>query len=999
MSRSQGRNAVAGATYRHGYAMRDFQTGQTFTNSTHQDVEHCELSIPKNAPVWAQKLLDGNIHENSEHLWNAVERFETRKDAQVYRDVEFSLPHELNGEQRIALARDFIESQFTQRGMVADWCIHNHFDEDEGIEKPHVHVMLTLRELKETPLLEKVKSAFGLESSDIYFGPKVRDWNSRVLLRQWRENWADYANTHLIKAGLDVRIDHRSYAEQGIDLIPQPKLGKSVSEMSERGLYVDRLTEMQAVQCQNQELIRQNPEIVLDYLTRYQTTFTRADIARVLNRYLDNVEEFQTLLVQLETSPKLVPLEAQDNKSHIKYTTQDMMRLEKKVMGLGKVLSQKTNKPTPPVYVEEAIQKGHHQLQQYGGLSTDQVQAIHHMVSSKKLTIVVGHAGSGKTTCLEVAKQVWEQAGLQVMGAAPTGKAAANLEGNGIPSQTLHRLEQSWQQRQNLLSPKTILVVDEAGMVDHRRFHTLLTQAEKQGFSLVLVGDPEQLPPIEAGAPLRALMETIGFAELSTIVRQQKVWQREASHQLATLQTESALQSYAKQGRLYHGQSAHTQLIHDWKESFLEKKLPGATSLILAYTNEDVQKLNELARYEARQMDLLKGPDHLFIVSKVLNVETLEVSSSHNSRNFQPKLIKHEKPFAVGDSIVFLRNDYNLNVRNGETGKILDIQEGIVTIQRNDDTPPLTFDIGTYNHIDHGYATTIHKSQGATVDKTFVYASPLMNQHLTYVALTRHRQDVKIYADTETFPTQHHLFEELSKKALKENVLDYQDSLLHLTPDDHMGFINRRFLGLMSTSYEAAKLFTQKIWAKAEQWMSIYTDLKPEPTKEQGPLPTTFDKVQQVAEKYGLQSYVNPNDPTHGVYMQFAQQFDPMHEKNSTNDDKTILTGIAHHFLTTLERSTGSLDENRLKETYHKATHMAQVFQSHLETHKQTLGMMPALRQVNQMIYQENHHTNHLDEHTLTTLKHQILQQEQSHQEMHKNSLERHLNHTSDLRR
>ena len=988
MSRSQGRNAVAGATYRHGQSMKDFQRGQTFTNSTHQNVEHSELSIPKNAPAWAQKLLDGNVHENSEKLWNGVERFETRKDAQVYRDVEFSLPHELNPEQRIMLARDFIEGQFTRKGMIADWCIHNHFDDDDGIEKPHVHVMLTLRELKETPLFEKVKSAFGLESSDIHFGPKIRDWNSRMLLRQWRESWADYANTHLMKAGWDVRIDHRSYADQGIDLIPQTKLGKSVSHMSERGLYLDRLTEMQAVQCQNQELIRQNPDIVLDYLTRYQTTFTRCDIARVLNRYLDSVEEFQTLLAQLDASPKLVPLEAKDEKGHTKYTTQDMIRLEKKVMGLGKILSEKINKPIPAVYVEEALQQGHHQLQLYGGLSTDQVQAIHHMVSSKKVTIVVGHAGSGKTTCLDVAKQVWEQAGYQVMGAAPTGKAAANLERNGITSQTLHRLEQSWQQGQHLLSPKTILVVDEAGMVDHRRFHTLLKQAEKQGFSLVLVGDPDQLPPIEAGAPLRALMETIGFAELSTIVRQRQLWQREASHHLATLQTEKALQAYAEQGCLYHEQSAHTHLIADWKESFLK-----GSSLILAYTNEDVQKLNELARYEARQLGVLKGPDHVFTISKVLNLETLDAPSRHTVDTFQPKLTKQEKPFAVGDSIVFLRNDYGINVRNGETGRILKIQEGIVTIHRNDDTPTLTIDIGTYNHVDHGYATTIHKSQGATVDQTFVYASPFMNQHLTYVALTRHRQDVKMYADTNTFATKQQLFDHLSKEALKENVLDYGDSLIPITPEDHMEFINRRFLGLMNKPYEAAKLFTHKIWAKAEQWMGIYTDLNSRSTKEASPLPITSDKIQQIAEKYGLEPYVNPNDPTHGVYVHFAH----LHEQNKTNEDKSILTGIAHHFLTTLERSTGTLDENRLKETYHKATLMAQVFQSHFEKHDEPLGMISALRYVNQMTHPENHHTNHLEYHALTILKHQILHQEQVHQQGLQHRLEQELNPTHHL--
>lgn len=89
-------------------------------------------------------------HEASHLLWNAVESLEKRKDAQVAREVEFSLPHELTKEQRLALAREFIGETFTAHGMIADWVVHNHFDEKDGIEKPHVHVMLTTRVLQET---------------------------------------------------------------------------------------------------------------------------------------------------------------------------------------------------------------------------------------------------------------------------------------------------------------------------------------------------------------------------------------------------------------------------------------------------------------------------------------------------------------------------------------------------------------------------------------------------------------------------------------------------------------------------------------------------------------------------------------------------------------------------------------------------------------------------------------------------------------------------------
>ncbi len=993
MSRSQGRNAVAGAAYRHGQGMKDFQTGKVFTNSTHQDVEHCEIAIPPHAPAWAKALLVGNVHQNSQKLWNAVERFEKRVDGQVYRDVEFSLPHELNSDQRLALVREFVRDQFTQIGMIADWCVHNHVDPETGLEKPHVHVMLTLRDLQETPTLEKVKSALGLRACEIHFGHKVRHWNSRGLLKDWRESWAEYANTHLMKAGLDVRIDHRSYADQGIELIPQPKLGKSVTDMAERGLYVDRFLEMQQVHDHNQHLIQKNPEIVLDYITRYQSTFTRQDIGRVLNRYSYDGEEFQHLLAQLEASPKLVRLSFPEGE---KFTTQDVLRLERQVMNLGKTLSQKDSTPVKAIHQEEALQQGHNLLRIHGGLSKDQVQAVQHMLALGQLKIVVGHAGAGKTTCLEVAQEAWKQSGYAVVGAAPTGKAASQLETSGIASQTLHKWEQGWHDQRDKLSKRHVLVVDEAGMLDSERLYGVLKQSYQQGFKVVLVGDPEQLPPIEAGAPLRALMETIGFVELSTIVRQQEDWQRQASHLFATRQTQEALKAYDKRGYVHYADNAHQKLITDWacnvraSKEFQEKeghrgcqeKFPRPSALILAHTNQDVQTLNAFARQEARQAGVLQGPDYDIRVCKILNLETLD-PDRHNTA-LRPKIVYETKHFAVGEPIVFLRNDYDLNVRNGQLGRITHIEESILTIHKNDGTD-IQLDVETYGHIDYGYATTIHKSQGTTVDKTFVFASPNMNQHLTYVALTRHKEDVNIYADTHLFKNREDLYQSLSQESLKENALDYDNtdahSFIQLTPKDPIDFMNRRFLGFMKTSYQTAKLFTQKIWTQTANWMAIYTDLKTEAQKEEAPLPFTSNiKIQEVAKTYGLEPYLNPHDPTHGVYVQFAH----LQIGDKAKEEKTILTGIAHHFLTTLERSTGTLDENRLKETYQTASRMAELFQKHQECHTEPLEMVHALRQANKIRNQDQvlEKQTLSQNHDLTNLKIQIQHQETQNQHL-----------------
>ncbi len=872
-SRATGRNAVAGATYRHGVVMKDKQSGKVFIHTTHQDVEHCELSIPENAPKWAQKLLVGDVHKNSEKLWNAVEKFEKRVDARVYRDIEFALPHELTKEQRLELAREFIKEQFTSRGMIADWSVHNHFDEQEEIEKPHVHVMLTTREAIERneDIIQKLKAYVGL-SSDIYFGPKVVDWNSKILLCHWREKWADYANTHLAKAGFDIRIDHRSYEDQGIDLIPQPKLGQSVNEMSKRGHYVDRFEEMRAVQEKNKELIRSNPTIVLDYISRYQSTFTRQDIAKVLNRYIDDAKEFQLILGQIEASEQLVTLSANEQGEAVKLTTKDMIRLEKQIVDMGTEIASKPSCAPDSSSLELSLEKGYEKLKDYGGLSDDQVHAIQHMVSDGHLKVIVGYAGAGKTTCLDIAQEVWEESGYRVVGAAPTGKAASNLEGIGMSSKTLHKWEQEWRRDRELLNKHTILILDEAGMVDSQRLHFLLRQSQEQGFKLVLVGDPEQLPPIEAGAPTRAIMEAIGFAELSTIVRQKVDWQREASQQLATHQTEKALEVYHKNNSIHYSVDAKNQLIQDWIEvvrSSAERNTSQhkdlvTSSLILAYTNQDVKVLNHLARLEMQKEGLLDEYHYRFTISKPLNLETLDEGQKGSlDPSFKPKVIREEREFAIGDQIVFARNDYGLNVRNGQLAKITDIQEELITVQK-EDCSSLTFDMGNYNHIDHGYATTIHKSQGATVDNTFVYASPYLNKHLTYVAFTRHKEDMQLYVDTNLIPDKEALMQALSLLSLIENSRDYRrwkEHLMEITADDRRAFMQRRSISSVASyiSWDSIKEFSYKVWGQAKDWM--FGDLRQSKSSLDAST-QTLAEVESISESIAKNTPIAPGLPT-----------------------------------------------------------------------------------------------------------------------------------------
>ena len=852
ISRTDGRNAVKSAAYRHGQKYNCEKTNEVYNYSKKKDVEHCEISIPENSPNWAKELANLNPYQASQKLWNAVEGIEKRKDARLSKEIEFSLPHELTKEQRLLLAREFINENFTSKGMIADWAVHNHFDEKDGIEKPHVHVMLTTRVLKES-------SNVGGEiysTKDIAFGEKDRSWNHKDLLRTIRQNWEVCANKHLEKAGLDVRIDHRSYEDRGIELEAQPKIGKAPEEMARRGYNVNRLEELERVKEKNRKLITQNPEVVLDYITRQQSVFTGREIERVINRYVDQPEEVQRLFSRIEASPQLIRISDDRVGEPQKFTTREMIDLELSLMKKAETL-RKTPVAAVPSYSQSWFvvdandkMKAKHQ----GQLSSDQIEAIYHMTDKGQLKVVVGYAGAGKSTCLKITKDIWEEEGYRVVGAAPTGKAADNLEGTGILSKTLHKWEQEWKTNQSLLGKKDIFVVDEAGMIDSRRLNSLLERAQKDGFKVVLVGDPEQLSPIEAGCGLRTVMDKAGFVQMNTIQRQREEWQKDATKSLAIKQTQLALKKYEAKGCVHFVPNAKDKLIEDYafqmKTKLSEESLGFlGDSVILAYTNRDVQDLNQRARAVARESGRLRGTDHLLTVSRYTNEDSLDPKESSLL-----KIRKEKKPFAVGDQIVFLRNDYGIGVKNGQFGVIQKIDEGMIHVEV-DKLQSITFDLSLYSSFDHGYATTIHKSQASTVNKTFLYTGQGMDRHLTYVGLSRHRQEAHLYADTGVFKTHEHLYDHLSRENPKENALDYsldsnpQRNVLHPLP-------NAPFHSHPLTGFEKLGAWVETAIDKTLDKAKVWLQVEPSMPQEERPVPETFQK--SLKQSFSEQSLSRP---------------------------------------------------------------------------------------------------------------------------------------------
>ena len=456
VSRANGSSAVASAAYRSASELHDERLNRHHDFSNKAGVIHSEVMLPQGAP---ERLNDRTT------LWNEVEAGEKRKDAQLAREVEFSIPRELNPQQGVSLARDFVEKQFVERGMVADLNVHWDMGKD-GQPKPHAHVMLSMREV-------------GPEG----FGQKVREWNSTQLLQGWREAWADHVNERLAELDIDARIDHRTLQAQGIELEPQHKIGPAASRMPEQRLEAERVEDHARIARENGEKIIANPEIALDAITRQQATFTRRDLAQFAFRHSDGKDQFDQVMSAVRSSPELVAL-GKDGRGEDRFTSRDMIDTEQRLNQAADRLADRDGHGLPTTDKGLDTAAGSEGLV----LGDQQEAALAHITGAKDIAIVVGYAGTGKSAMLGVARDEWERAGYQVRGAALSGIAAEGLEGGaGIVSRTIASMEYQWEQGREQLGPRDVLVIDEAGMIGTRQMERVLSEAERAGAKVCLL--------------------------------------------------------------------------------------------------------------------------------------------------------------------------------------------------------------------------------------------------------------------------------------------------------------------------------------------------------------------------------------------------------------------------------------------------------------------------------------------------------------------------------
>ena len=762
----------------------------------HSDIAFTATLAPDHAPEMFHNVGVWDHFENFEDTY-AYQRYKTDQtreqylnSAQTAQTIVVALPKELSVDVCHELVTQFAKDRFVSRGLVVTLAIHD----DEG--NPHAHLQISRRSVNEQGEISWTKD---------------REICSKKELLITRKLWADLTNQYLEREGYEARITEKSFADLGINLDPTKHRGWVADKLESMGVDSRIVTENSEIFAGNREILLENPEVILPELTQNNATFTQLHLLKAIQKRVGDDAPLVAQIFEQALHASIVVGEGMDGQ--VRYTSPTYQAIEEQAVALSREL-------VASAFKQEAITKvkTEHYLQtRFAHLSDAQHDAVIGLTQDQSFAVLIGRAGAGKTTTLKAVSDVYKDHGYNVIGASLAAAAADNLSKEaGIEAVTLHswlfqwsRYQQAqkkflsfdsvmeegvfkqldWYQdlkrfEQSALTDKTVLIVDEAGMVGTRLWSELLVHVKASGAKLIAVGDDHQFKAIEAGDFFRELKTQAAASntlfELNTIYRQRSAWMQEASTTFANLDIQEALQAYEHRGHVH--QLSKTNLSQEIAKAYVEnlQHNPESSRLVLAFTNAHVQEINQAIRTELKQEGLLPKHDAVTV---------------------------NGQAFAIGDQIVFLKNDKALltitdkdgmvqpgySIKNGTNGIIKGIdQKGSIQVKLSEtlytsipstEMVPAKVAIGqptpvpireyAYTAITHGYAVTAHKAQGQTVDHVFVAASKNMDAKGLYVAMTRHRDDVQLYYAKEDFSSFKALTSKLSRFEPKDLVKDY----------------------------------------------------------------------------------------------------------------------------------------------------------------------------------------------------------------------------------
>lgn len=453
-------------------------------------------------------------------------------------------------------------------------------------------------------------------------------------------------------------------------------------------------------------------------------------------------------------------------------------------------------------------------LGRHATLTDEQRAAVRAVtLADSGVAVLTGLPGTGKTHALSAVRECFEAAGYQLVGAALAGKAARGLEsGSGIKSRTVASLLRGLEAtpadlaahhaRQLVraalkkpthtyqpprLSEKTVLVLDESGMMDTKTLFRVIEHAKRAGAKVLMVGDPDQLQPIGPGGPLRAVAARVGdaAASLTVITRQREEWARDAILDIRRGEGTKALAAYAVRGRLdvaADRAAAIRSLVESWKgEGVANPK----DNLIIASHNADVDRLNRLAQAARRAAGELGGvrpsvgKRHLYLGTPHVTLDSGDRLYAGDrvvvTRTTGPGIVVLPKPIAR----VFTPGKPTTGINNGDLGTVLKIDpvRKTLTVRFDDRAKPVTISTRYHRDLALGYAVTTHRAQGVTTENAFVLlGGGMQDRETTFVQASRARGATRLFTDRlEAGPKLENLCKQVEKSRAKDLAHDIID--------------------------------------------------------------------------------------------------------------------------------------------------------------------------------------------------------------------------------
>jgi Ti-type conjugative transfer relaxase TraA len=513
---------------------------------------------------------------------------------------------------------------------------------------------------------------------------------------------------------------------------------------------------------------------IIERLTDKESIFRVKDLDKILAEF----GQYQEIDIQKMKAEIFEDKHCQKrifgNAGEVVYTSAALAKIEEDII-VSAVSRQKENSH---FLIDDLVNKTiqNYEKEQGFTLRTEQREAIEHMTKSGGLTLVRGLAGTGKTTVLNPTVEAFKSAGFEVEGATISAKAAQVLsDETGLKGNTIAKLLLDLSSGDKTLTSKTVLILDEAGMIGSRDFGKLQAYADKAGAKIIAVGDERQLQAVSSGGIFEALQTVGGIqtADLKHITRQRSEEERKAGLLFYEGKADEALKIYENRGAIVTKHSRPV-LLETMAKDYAQDPTITAKKMAITATNAEAVALNEEIRKHLKKSGEIDKTGIFFE-----NADGIEVE------------------FSKGDRVLFKQNSKIFQVKNNQQGKILEVKkwgQGARLLIELENGKKQHISTDEYSNLRHAYAVTTHASQGATVEKAFYLFNRGADLSQGYVGMTRHKDSVKIYAthaDKET------MAENLSRQNFKGTTLDLGFFGVNMTPPPQ---IEGQFLAVTNTS-------------------------------------------------------------------------------------------------------------------------------------------------------------------------------------------------------